>query len=112
MKMLRTMFFCLFASLLTVVVVSVSAQDQVTITYWDYWQTQGPAVDEIIAKFEAAHPNINIEKTTQAGGGYGELVNAAFQSGAESTPDVFVIPDGDRMSTYIASNWQGNRFKM
>lgn len=105
MKMLRTMFFCLFASLLTVVVVSVSAQDQVTITYWDYWQTQGPAVDGIIAKFEAAHPNINIEKTTQAGGGYGELVNAAFQSGAESTPDVFVIPDGDRMSTYIASNW-------
>lgn len=102
-KFLSRMFvLCL---LLIAFTVNVSAQDQVTITYWDYWQTQGPAVDEIITRFEAANPNINVEKTTQAGGGYNELVTAAFQAGEESTPDVFVIPDANRMPNYIASNW-------
>jgi ABC-type glycerol-3-phosphate transport system substrate-binding protein len=97
----RTLLLVLLLSL----AVSVKAQEQVTITYWDYWQTQGPAVDEIIRRFEEANPNINVEKTTQAGGGYNELVTAAFQAGVESTPDMFILPDTSKLSTYIASGW-------
>ncbi|NJO85115.1 MAG: extracellular solute-binding protein [Blastochloris sp.] len=82
-----------------------AAQEVVTIQYWDYWLTQGPAIDRGIEEFEAMHPNINIEKTTQAGGGYPELVNAAFQGGPDSTPDVFVLPDSSRLPQYLASGW-------
>lgn len=85
---------------------TVRAQEPVTITYWDSWVTQGAAVDEAIALFEKNHPNINVEKTTQGGGGYDQLLNAAFTAGPESTPDVFVLPgSGILMSQAVESNW-------
>ena len=47
-------------------------------------------MDEIIAAFEAEHPDITIEKNTIGGGPYNESLNLALQGG--SGPDVFVIP--------------------
>ena len=77
------------------------ASAQTTVQYWDYWVTQGPAIDEIIATFEAAHPDIVIEKNTIGGGPYIESLNLAMQS--DSGPDVFVLPNpnGDILAGFL-----------
>lgn len=82
----------LMAALLLVVSLSSVAQDRVTITYWDYWVTQGAAVDEAIALFEEMNPGIRVQRTLQGGGGYDQLVQSAYTAGPASTPDVFVLP--------------------
>ena len=61
------LFFILCISFV-MLVTAVNAQDDetVTITYWDWWVTQSDAIDATIAAFEAEHPNITVEKTTQS----------------------------------------------
>jgi ABC-type glycerol-3-phosphate transport system substrate-binding protein len=71
------------------------ASAQTEIQYWDWWVTQGPAVDEIIATFEAANPDIKVVKTTNSN--YPEALNAALQSG--SAPDIYAVP-GERFREY------------
>jgi ABC-type glycerol-3-phosphate transport system substrate-binding protein len=66
------------------------ASAQTEIQYWDWWVTQEPAVQAIIAAFEAAHPDIKVVKTLTATTSYKETLNAAIQSG--NAPDVFLIP--------------------
>jgi len=71
------------------------ASAQTEIEYWDYWVTQGPAIDEIIATFEEMHPDIKVNKNTIGGGPYNESLDLAMQSG--SGPDVYVqknVPTG------------------
>lgn len=93
------------ALLMLLSVAVVSAQDEeITITYWDYWVTQGPAVDDAIAAFEEAHPNINIEKDTIGGGPYEESLNLAMES--ESGPDVYVLPSSQAdYFLYVDNEW-------
>ena len=75
-------------------VASISiAVAQVQIQYWDFWVTQGPAIDEVIATFEAQNPGIKVVKNTIGGGPYNESIDLAMQS--DSGPDVFVIPNRD-----------------
>ncbi len=38
----------------------------VTLTYWDWWVSQTPWVNNEIKLFQQAHPNITIKKTTKA----------------------------------------------
>jgi multiple sugar transport system substrate-binding protein len=64
-----------------------SAQE---IQYWDWMVTQEPAVVAILEAFQAANPDITVEKTLTATTGYKEALNAAVQSG--SAPDVYMIP--------------------
>jgi ABC-type glycerol-3-phosphate transport system substrate-binding protein len=66
------------------------ASAQTQIQYWDWWVTQGPAIDAIIAAFEEQNPDIDVVKTTTATTAYREGLNAAVQSG--SAPDVYAIP--------------------
>ena len=88
------------------------ASAQTTVQYWDYWLTQGPAIDEIIATFEAAHPDIVIEKNTIAGGPYIESLNLAMQS--DSGPDVFVLPNpgGDILAGFLDYANQGYLYNL
>jgi len=79
------------------------AQDKVTITYWDWWVTQGPAMDAAIKDFMAAHPNITVEKRTIGGGPYNDTINLAFQG--DSAPDVFLVEDTNNFKSYIANGW-------
>ena len=79
-----------FVSLIALVTLGF-ASAQTTVQYWDYWVTQGPAIDEIIATFEEQHPDITIEKNTIGGGPYTESLNLAMQG--DSGPDVFVLPN-------------------
>ena len=83
--------FMLLATLSFAAALFGSASAQTTVQYWDYWVTQGPAVDEIIAAFEAEHPDITIEKNTIGGGPYNESLDLAMQS--DSGPDIFVEPN-------------------
>ena len=83
----------LLATLLCATTLLSLASAQTTVQYWDYWVTQGPAIDEIIATFEAEHPDIVIEKNTIGGGPYNESLDLAMRS--DSGPDVFVEPNRD-----------------
>ena len=66
------------------------ASAQTEITYWDWWVTQGPAIDAIIAAFQEQNPDITVTKTTTATTNYVQGLNAAVQSG--SAPDMYAIP--------------------
>ncbi len=99
----RALFVTLVVlSLITLPGVS-RAQDKVKITFWDWWVTQGPAMDATIADFMAAHPNITVEKRTIGGGPYNDTINLAFQG--DSAPDVFVVEDTNLFKSYIANGW-------
>lgn len=69
-------------------VLSVASAQE--IQYWDWWVTQGPAIDAIIAAFQEQNPDITVTKTTTATTSYREGLNAAVQSG--SAPDIYAIP--------------------
>jgi len=83
----------------------VSAQDDViTLQYWDYWVTQGPAVDTAIESYMEANPNIIIEKNTIGGGPYEESLNLAMES--DAGPDVYVLPgQAADYFLYIDNGW-------
>ena len=85
---------------------------QTTVQYWDYWVTQGPAIDEIIATFEEQNPDITIEKNTIGGGPYIESLNLAMQS--DSGPDVFVLPNpnGDILAGFLEYANQGYLYNL
>jgi ABC-type glycerol-3-phosphate transport system substrate-binding protein len=101
----RAKSLALLAALLLVVSLSSVAQDQVTITYWDFWVTQGAGVDEAIALFEEMNPGINVERTLQGGGNFNQLVQSAYTAGPDSTPDVFVLPDPPTFPELIENGW-------
>lgn len=85
---------------------AVQAQEPVTITYWDYWVTQAPALEEGIQVFQEMHPNIRIERTLQGGGGYDQLLQAAYTAGPESTPDVMVVSsDNAVFAEQVKNGW-------
>lgn len=58
----------------------------VTLTHWDWWVTQSPWLDNEIALFQQANPNITITRTVQSGN-FADLLNLAFRD--NSAPDVY-----------------------
>ena len=100
------------ATLLVAAALFGLASAQTTVQYWDYWVTQGPAIDEIIATFEAEHPDITVEKNTIGGGPYNESLNLAMQG--DSGPDVFVIPapDGNGLQGFLNYHDQGYLYNL
>jgi len=97
--MRTTRLFLILSILLVMLTTVVNAQDDeaITLTYWDWWVTQADAIDETIAAFEAEHPNITIEKTTQSD--YDNLINLAFES--DNAPDVYMIPNNAPISVMV-----------
>ena len=88
------------ASLLLLLLVSIggaAAQDTVTL---EWWTTAGrdspePAIRNLIAAFEAEHPNIKIDVSILAEGAYNDLMNTVFAAG-EGVPD---------LAWYWSNNW-------
>ncbi|MCY3797786.1 MAG: hypothetical protein OXG84_08260, partial [Chloroflexi bacterium] len=68
------------ASVLVLLLVSIggaAAQDTVTLTWWT---TSGrdspePAIRNVIAAFEAEHPNIKVDVSIMAEGAYNDLMS-------------------------------------
>jgi ABC-type glycerol-3-phosphate transport system substrate-binding protein len=77
--------------------------EQVTIKHWDGFVTQSPALQRAISEFEAAHPNIKIDRQIQTNAG--ELLPLAFEGGI--APDVFTGVPLAETRTYH----QAGRFK-
>jgi ABC-type glycerol-3-phosphate transport system substrate-binding protein len=74
-----------------------------TIKHWDWWVTQGPAVDAEIKLFEQKYPNLKVEKTTQVTDQYPNLLQLAMK--ANTSPDVFLIPSTPDLVEQISQNW-------
>ncbi|MGW2546330.1 ABC transporter substrate-binding protein [Kitasatospora sp. NPDC001574] len=65
---------------------SASGKD-VTITFWHGWNqpTEVKAINDNIAAFEKAHPNIHVKTTENIGD---DKVNQALRAGGDAAPDV------------------------
>lgn len=97
-KNLTTGLLLLLLMLLSIL--PVSAQDEVvTLTYWDWWNDQTPAMEAIIEEFESQHPNIRIDRVVQAE--YTTTLPLAYESG--DMPDVFGIHPDIEWANYL--NW-------
>ena len=75
----------------------------VTITYWDWWVTQGPTIDREIELFQQQYPHIKVKKTTQVVDKYPELLQLAFKGG--NSPDVFLIPEKPSFLDQVRLGW-------
>jgi len=104
-KVSRLALIAALIGLLAVISFSTAAQEVVTVEYWDYWVTQGAAVDAAIEAFEEANPGIEVNRTLQGGGNYNQVVQAAFTAGPDSTPDVFVLPDPPTFPEILEAGW-------
>lgn len=90
----------LILAMLLAVSASVQAQDNVvTITYWDWWNVETPAMEAIIKAFEAENPGIRVRRVVQAA--YTTTLPLAYESG--DMPDVFGIHPDIEWSNYL--NW-------
>lgn len=100
--MRKSLISCLVLTLAIALVAPtlVQAQDDVvTLTYWDWWNDQTPAMEAIIDAFEAEHPGIRIERVVQAE--YTTTLPLAYESG--DMPDVFGIHPDIEWGNYL--NW-------
>lgn len=81
-----------------------SSSSKVTINYWDWWVTQAIWVDDEIKRFQQAHPNIIVKKSTQGSNTYGNLLSLSFQG--NRSPDVFMIPSPTpTFSQQVTQGW-------
>src|SRR5258708_2647189 len=68
-----------------------AAQAQTRITFWDYYTTASPAIEAGIAAFEAANPDIKVERKQHTA--YDQLLLLDHVGyGAATAPDVVVPP--------------------
>ncbi|NJO83961.1 MAG: extracellular solute-binding protein [Blastochloris sp.] len=77
---------------------------RIEITHGDWWVSQGPAIDEIIERFEDANPTITVKKTTIPGA---DVYVEQLQKGMENndTPDVSLLPFQISLEEQVASGW-------
>jgi multiple sugar transport system substrate-binding protein len=79
----------------------VSAQDQVTLEWWDYMGggNDDVALTDLIARYMEAHPNVTIERTVIP---FGDLKTRVIQAAATGTmPDIVIIDNPDHQSMAV-----------
>jgi ABC-type glycerol-3-phosphate transport system substrate-binding protein len=106
--MKKTLGFSLIGitlALLGVAAHTTAQSSPVTLKFWTSRVGSTGAYDKEIALFEAANPNIKIERTTTAGAQYTQVIDLAFKGG--DTPDVFTIPTDSApdIQVMIDSKW-------
>lgn len=77
---------------------SSAAAQQTTLTWWDYFNADNlnDAVAEMVADYEAAHPDVKIERTPI---GFGDLKARIIQGAATGTlPDILIVDNPDNQS--------------
>lgn len=76
---------------------SLSLAQSVTLQWWDYYgETAQAGVEELIAAYEGANPNINIERTFI---GFGDLKARIIQAAATDTmPDIVIVDNPDHQA--------------
>ena len=73
------------------------------LTYWDWYVTQAPWVDNERELFHKAHPGVTVKKTTQVSAQYADLVALANRGG--NLPDIFMIPQVPSLAEQVAQGW-------
>lgn len=76
---------------------SLSLAQGVTLQWWDYYnETAQAGVEELIAAYEAANPDVNIERTYI---GFGDLKARIIQAAATGTmPDLLIVDNPDHQA--------------
>lgn len=75
-----------------------AAAQQTTLTWWDYFNADNlnEAIVDLVADYEAAHPDIQIERTPI---GFGDLKARIIQGAATGTlPDILIIDNPDNQA--------------
>ena len=75
-----------------------TALAQTTLTWWDYYTdgTTNQVMDNYITNYEAAHPDVTIERTSI---GFGDLKARIIQAAATNTmPDIVIIDNPDHQA--------------
>jgi len=100
--MKKSLHSSLMLALLVVLVFSLisfaSAQDQITLEWWDYLNggNDTKAIEDLISRFQESHPNITIERTVIP---FGDLKTRVIQAAATGTmPDIVIIDNPDHQS--------------
>ena len=102
--MKKVLFLTLLISLLFAPLYATGVKEEtgpITLKFWTHEDPNRTRIeDRYISEFEATHPNIKIERTTQASTKIIELVQTAFA--ANSGPDIFNLSIEDEYQ-YIAN---------
>ena len=80
-----------------------SSSSSAAVTYWDWYVTQAPWVDNEIALLHKAQPGITVRKTTQVSSKYADLVALANRGG--NPPDIFMVPQVPTLAEQVAKGW-------
>ncbi|MGI6433631.1 MAG: ABC transporter substrate-binding protein [Sphaerochaetaceae bacterium] len=103
--MKKVLFLFLILSILVTPLFAKGSQEAkgpLVLTYWTHEDPNRTKIEErYIKEFEAANPNIKIERTTQSSSKIIELVQTAFA--ANSGPDIFDLSNADNY-VYIANH--------
>lgn len=95
-KVLSIMMAAAMAS--TMIVAPAAAEEKVTLTMYSWWADAEQAMgDALIAAYEEAHPNVDIEVTYVAESEYLSKINTLVA--ADSLPDVFYLNE------YLVNDW-------
>lgn len=76
------------------------AQDSVTLRVWDSFTENSDGMDAMIAAFEAAHPDIDVQRDVQATEDMRAIIQTALNSG--TGPDVFQYDTGPGFAGVLA----------
>jgi raffinose/stachyose/melibiose transport system substrate-binding protein len=90
----------LMASVLALAAAGAWAQDQVTLRVWDSFTENSDGMDAMIAAFEAAHPEIDVQRDVQATEDMRAIIQTALNSG--TGPDVFQYDTGPGFAGVLA----------
>lgn len=73
------------------------------LTYWDWYVSQAPWVENEIKLFEGAHSGSTVKKTTQVTDKYPDLLALAVRS--DTTPSVFMLPKVPVIPEQVKQGW-------
>ncbi len=99
-KLIKTL---LWSALLASTAASAFADDKVVLTMWHNHPEWKARVEAILAKFEAAHPNIDIQLEEIAGTNYTTRLNTALAAG--EAPDLFALAPGPDTASAAAAGY-------
>lgn len=88
------------ASLLALCASGAAAQDPVTLRVWDSFTENSAGMDAIIAAFEAANPDIDVQRDVQGTEDMRAVIQTALNSG--TGPDVFQYDTGPGFAGVLA----------
>ena len=74
-----------------------------TISYWDYWQSQTPWVENEIKQFQQANSGLTVKRTQQQTGAYTNLLTLGAKSG--NLPDVRLLGADPLINVQVSDGW-------